>query len=155
MSLMQGMFALGRLVSVLLATKFSPAFMLLCNIVRIVGLYTYTMTRNKLLLGLPCTPAEWADGDSRCVGRDVISCVCDDDVYACVSALQKEKWLELTVPKITYGIGMLHSLTPRSKGQRLQLGLDRLLARVCMSIRLLKFSTCLCNSAVEIPLIVH
>jgi len=30
----QGMFALGRLVSVLLATKFSAAFMLLCNIVR-------------------------------------------------------------------------------------------------------------------------
>jgi len=28
------MFALGRLVSVLLSTKFSPAFMLLCNIVR-------------------------------------------------------------------------------------------------------------------------
>ena len=33
---LQGMFALGRLVSVLLATKFSPAFMLLCNIVRSV-----------------------------------------------------------------------------------------------------------------------
>jgi len=32
--MVQGTFALGRLVSVLLATKFSPAFMLLCNIVR-------------------------------------------------------------------------------------------------------------------------
>ena len=34
------MFALGRLVSVLLATKFSPAFMLLCNIVRTIVHYS-------------------------------------------------------------------------------------------------------------------
>jgi len=37
----QGMFALGRLVSVMLSTKFSPAFMLLCNIVRNAVMYTY------------------------------------------------------------------------------------------------------------------
>ena len=32
----QGTFALGRLLSILIATRFSPAFMLLCNIVSII-----------------------------------------------------------------------------------------------------------------------
>jgi len=36
----QGMFAMGRLVSVMLSTRLSPAFMLLCNIVRSSHVFT-------------------------------------------------------------------------------------------------------------------
>jgi len=52
------MFALGRLVSVMLSTKFSPAFMLLCNIVRFTHSLVYVLDVVKLCFDV--SPVEGA-----------------------------------------------------------------------------------------------
>jgi len=93
----QGTFALGRLMSVLLATKFSPAFMLLCNIVRSTVTLCMTYIVYNSIAGMPLITSPAVGGAKYCDERVCMSVCLFMSVCSHISKITRPNFTKVSV----------------------------------------------------------